>query len=105
RKQQKEIERLHEQLGDKVVSISIDTDPNENEAKVMEHLNTYGYDWYFAVGTEGLAEKLVKEFGANVVNAPSAPVILICEDQKARILNFGIKSAGKLIEEVEKGCK
>jgi thiol-disulfide isomerase/thioredoxin len=104
RKQQDKIKELHEQAGDSVVSISIDTDPSEDESRVMEHVDRYGYNWFFAVDTEGFAKKLVSEFGINVVNAPSAPVVLICEDQNTRLLKFGVKNPDELKLEISKGC-
>jgi cytochrome oxidase Cu insertion factor (SCO1/SenC/PrrC family) len=91
-------------LDDNVVHISIDTDPNEDEDIVKQHVSTYGFDWYFAVAPVEMTRALVDEFGFTIVNAPSAPVLLICEDQTTRFLPSGIKTASELSEEVNKGC-
>ncbi len=104
RKQQEKIKQLHEELGSSVISISLDTDPNEEESQVIEHQNRYGFDWLFAVSPVEVTQALIDEFSISVVNAPSAPVILICEDQSARLLKRGIKSAEELKQEIDKGC-
>ncbi|MFQ5815390.1 MAG: TlpA family protein disulfide reductase, partial [Candidatus Hydrothermarchaeaceae archaeon] len=84
--------------------ISLDTDPNEDEDRVRWHLETYGFDWIFAVSPIELTRALIDDYGIGVVNAPAAPVILICEDQSTRFLRSGIKPAGELLSEIEKGC-
>jgi thiol-disulfide isomerase/thioredoxin len=104
-RQQKEIAELKLSEGDAIIHISLDTDPNEDEAKVREHVERNGFDWYFAVAPIELTNALVEEFGLSVVNAPSAPVILISEDQSARLLRTGIKSADDLLSEIEMGVQ
>lgn len=103
-RQQQEIAKLHLSEGDAIIHISLDTDPNEDEAKVREHVQSNGLDWYFAVSPIELSQALIEEFGFSVVVAPVAPVILICPDQSARLLGSGVKSADKLLAEVAKGC-
>ncbi len=102
--QQKKIRELKAREGDAIVHLSLDTDPNEDEAKVRQHLQTHGFDWYFAVSPIELTKALIDEFGLGVVNAPSAPVVLICEDQSVRFLRSGVKPAEELLSEVKKGC-
>jgi thiol-disulfide isomerase/thioredoxin len=104
KRQQDKIKELHEDIGDSVISISLDTDPNEAEAQVRGHANRHGYDWYFAVSPVEMTKALIDEFGIGVVNAPSAPVVLICEDLSSRFLKGGVKSADELKSEIEKGC-
>lgn len=101
KRQQDEIKKLHDEVGDAVVSISLDTDPNEDEAKVTGHANRYGYDWIFAVSPAGVTRALIEEFTVSIVNAPGAPVVLICGGQSARMLGSGVKSADKLKSEIE----
>lgn len=104
KKQQDQVKKLHKEVGDSVVSVSVDTDPTEDEKKVLQHLERYGYNWLYAVDRGGFAQQLVDEFGLNVVNAPSAPVVLICANQEARLLRFGVKKSQELQTEIEKGC-
>ena len=105
RRQQQEVKELKSREVDAIIHISLDTDPNEDEAKVKEHSETYGFDWYFAVAPIELTNDLIDEFGLAVVNAPGAPVMLICEDQSSRLLRSGVKSADDLLEEIQKGCQ
>ena len=102
--QQKKIKELHEELGDVFVSISLDTDPNEDAAKVKEAAEERGFDWYFVVSPVELTQALIDQFGVSVVDAPAAPVILVCENGSARLLKRGIKSVQDLKGEITKGC-
>ncbi len=104
-RQQMEIAKVREREGDAIVHISLDTDPNEDVSKVREHIERNGLDWYFAVSPIELTRALIDEFGLEVVNAPSAPVVLICEDQSARLLRSGVKRVDDLLAEIEEGCQ
>ena len=101
---QKNIHKLLEEVGDKVVSISLDTDVNEDENTVKAHINNNNFDGLYAISSKELTESLIDQFGVGVVNAPSAPVVLICEDQSARLLQRGLKSIDELKEELSRGC-
>ena len=102
--QQRKIRELHQEIGDAVISISIDTDPNEDESTVQEYLTLHGFNWFFAVSPVDVTRSIIDEFGIGVVNAPAAPVVLVCKDQSARLLGRGVKSAAELKLEIEKGC-
>ncbi|MBI3040141.1 MAG: redoxin family protein, partial [Chloroflexi bacterium] len=52
--QQKEIKKLAENEGEAIVHISLDTDPNEDAARIKEHIERNGLDWYFAVSPREL---------------------------------------------------
>jgi len=104
RKQQEQIQELHEELGDSFISISINTDPNEDADKVQEYLDRYEFGWRYALSPIENTQLLIDEFGVAVVNAPSAPVVLICEDQTARLMPRGLKRPEELSREMAKGC-
>lgn len=103
-RQQKEMGKLKAREGDAIIHISLDTDPNEDEMRVRKHVETNGFDWYFAISPLELTQALIDEFGLSFVSAPSAPVILICEHQSTRFLRSGVKSADELLSEINKGC-
>ena len=103
-KQQKEFKKLHEEMGDDIVSISLNVDSNEDESRIREHIARNGFDWYYAVSPPELTRLLIQQFGTAIVTAPAAPVILICEDHSARLLRRGFKSSGRLKEELARGC-
>jgi len=95
-KQQKETKKLEAELGDAIVSISLDTDPNEDESLLRKHIEDNGFDWYYAISPTELTKELIKDFGVEIVNAPSVPVILICEDGSVHKLDRGFKNVEKL---------
>ncbi len=101
KKQQDEIMKLIAD-GDDSVHVSIDTDPNEDEAKVAAHVNRYSYDWNFVVFPIEATRYLIEEFGVDVVNAPKAPVIVVCPGGTSRLLGSGVKSAAELRKEIDK---
>lgn len=102
--QQNKVKQLHDELGDSFISISLDTDPNEDEDRIVEHLDRNGFDWRYAISPIDLTQSLIDDFGIGFVNAPSAPVILICEDGNARKLENGLKSVDVLKQEINRGC-
>lgn len=101
--QQREIGNLIA-AGDTSIHISLDTDPNEDDTLLLDHKKSNGFTWNYAVAPAEMSQSLVDEFGFRVVSAPTAPVILVCEDQSARLLGRGVKSASKLVEEIVAGC-
>ena len=103
-KQQKEIRKLHQDIGNDVISISLDVDPNEVEDLVRDHASRNGFDWLYAIAPPELTQALIEEFGHKIVAAPLSPIVLICEDQRARLLKRGVKKAEVLYEEIRRGC-
>ena len=99
--QQKVTKKFHEEVGDSVISISLDTDPNEDESRILEHIENNGFEWYYAVSPVELTRSLIDQFGFGIVNAPSVPMLLICNN-KAIMLDSGIKSVNELKKEVDK---
>ena len=80
----------------------MDTDPNEDAEQVKEHAISNEFDWIFAVSPIEMTKSLIEEFGSSVVNAPSAPVIIICSSEDARLLKRGVKTVNELKQEIEK---
>ena len=99
-KQQRETKKLDAELGDSVVSISLNTDPNEDEARLLQHTQENGFDWYYAISPSDMTRALIDDFGVEIVNAPSVPVVLICEDGSARKLDSGVKNVAELKAEL-----
>lgn len=102
-RQQKEMQRFALDGGD-AIHISLDTDPNEDKDLVRNHIIRNNFDWRFAVAPIEFTRAIIDEFGLGVVNAPAAPVILICEDGSSRFLGRGLKLAEDLSSELKKGC-
>ncbi len=102
--QQRQTKKLKELEGDTIVHISLDTDPNEDANTVLQHVETYGFDWYYAVSPIEMTRSLIGDYGTKVVFAPGVPMILICPDQSARLLPGGVKTPEKLLSEIGSGC-
>lgn len=103
-KQQKEIKKLHDLIGDDVVSVALDTDSNEEESKIKAHAERNGFDWNYVVSPPELTRKLIDTYGTSIVNAPSTPMILVCEDGSERFLGRGLKTASDLQAHLAQGC-
>lgn len=102
--QQRESQKLHERIGDDVVTIGLNVDQNEDAAQVREHAEEHGFDWRYAISPPQVTRSLTDEFGQSMANPPSAPVVLACPDGGARRLEDGVKEADVLESEVENGC-
>lgn len=101
--QQREIRSAEQSLGSAdVVSISLDIDPNEDEARVLGHIQRNGFTWRFAVAPTELSRQLRDMFGLNVLNPPSTPIVILDREQQPHLLRYGIKRADEIQAEVLK---
>lgn len=99
-------ERQSEQLSkvdESVTVVSLNTDPNEEAAKVREHAESNEFDWRFAVAPTEMTESLIDEFGTTVTNAPSTPIIVACDDEVAEFFS-GSQQSAKQIESAASEC-
>lgn len=96
--QQKEVDRLHEILGnrDDFVSLGINTDPNENSSQLSEYVKNNGFDWLYVVASSELINEIGELYGSQYLNPPSTPMLIIDRQGEAHLLPFGIKSAEEL---------
>lgn len=82
---------------DDVVAVSVNVDPNEDTEQVREHAAEHGFDWRYAVSPPSMTKALIEEFGPVVSNAPAAPVVRICPNGGASLVEGrGLKSADDL---------
>lgn len=103
-RQQEELVKFHEAVGDDVVSVTVNVDQNEDAGKVRRHLEEHGFDWRYAISPPAMTRSLVDQFGQSITVPPKAPVVLVCPDGNARRLADGVKSADTLRSEVDEGC-
>jgi len=85
-------ERLSNQLvgvAGEYTILGLNTDSNEDAAKVREYAEENDFGWRFAVAPTDLTDALVAEFGSTVVSAPSTPVIVVCGDGSTTFLSGG----------------
>jgi len=99
-RQQREMQALHQALGeqDDLISISLDIDPNENADVLKAHAGKNGLDWRFAVAPREVAREIGQLYGEQFLNPPSAPVLIIDRQGQAHPLPLGVKSAQTLQE-------
>ncbi len=102
-KQQNQVKALHEILGDRedFVSIGLDIDPNEDADALKEYTTRNGFDWIYAVSTEDVSRELSQLYGAQFLNPPSTPMLIIDRKGEAHPLPFGIKSADELLKALQ----
>jgi len=100
-RQQRELVRLHEQIGDAAVSVAIDVDLNEDEALLRKHAERNGFDWRYAVATPELARALADEFDNKFLNPPNVPMFLIDEEDSVHLLDFGQKNVDYLVQQIQ----
>jgi len=101
---QQEIRRVHEQLGGQaaeLVTISIDVDPNEDQAYLKAYVDQAGHDWAFAIAPAELSRALAAAYGDQVLNPPSTPLLIIDRNGTAQLLPFGPKTAADLLNALQ----
>lgn len=102
-KQQVELQKLHELM--EVVTISVNTDPNEDEQAVLQHIESNRFTGLYAVAPKEFTQSLIDEFGVGVVNAPSVPKILICPDGTTHFMKKGVTLVEQLQSEINTLCQ
>ena len=101
-KQQTEVVRFHDLLGerDDFISLGIDIDPNEDIVLLTGYVSKNGFDWLYVVASGEMIDEISLLYGPQFLNPPSTPMLLIDRKGNAHPLNFGIKSAEELINNV-----
>ena len=89
-------------LGDDVVMISIDGDPNENADVLRRYADTLGFDWRFAVAPREVMAALAGEYGSQFLYPPSEPMFAVTPTREPIQLEFGHKDEADLRAAVER---
>lgn len=98
KKQQGEVLKLKQELGDKVIYIGFDIDPNENMEKLKEYTASNNFDWVYSVVPSEVSNELAALYGNQFLNPPSTPMLIIDSEGEVHPLSFGIKSTEQLKE-------
>ncbi|POG55216.1 TlpA family protein disulfide reductase [Haloferax marisrubri] len=99
-RQQRELIEFHEAVGDDVLTVALDIDPNEDAEKVRTHAADHGFDWRYAVSPEPVTRSLTAEFGSSMASAPVVPMVRVCPGGSATRLKDGHKTTAFLRERV-----
>lgn len=96
--QQQQVARLKDLLANRedLVSLGIGVDPNEDEALLASHVEKHGFDWMFAVAPTAVIDEISQLYGAQFLNPPATPMLIIDKQGNPHPLPFGIKSAEDL---------
>jgi thiol-disulfide isomerase/thioredoxin len=102
-RQQREVQALHEALGERedFISIALDIDPNEDAEALRNLAAKNEFDWLYAVAPMELAREFGELYGQQFLNPPSTPILLIDRHGEVHTLPFGVKSAAELQSRIE----
>ena len=83
--------------GDRVAYILLDVDPNETADALRQYRRRNGFTGIYAVANREVARALAAEFGDQVLNPPSTPMIVIGTDGRVTLTGFGEKSVDEIV--------
>jgi thiol-disulfide isomerase/thioredoxin len=99
RAQQGEVYRALDDLDpDRVAYVLLDVDPNETAAALADYRTQNGFTGTYAIAGRETARALAVEFGDQVLNPPSTPIILVGTDGRITLTDFGHKSSETIVE-------
>lgn len=103
KKQQTQVKQLHELLAGRgdFISIGLDIDTNENAADLKTYIENNGFDWTYAIASAEMAREISDLYGAQFLNPPSTPILIIDRNGIVHPMPFGIKSADELYQLIE----
>jgi hypothetical protein len=73
--------------------ILIDVDPSETAEALAAYRERNGFTGRYVVASTELARALVADFGDQVLNPPSTPMVVVGADGTVTLTPFGKKSA------------
>ena len=83
---------------DRVAYVLLDVDPNETGPALADYRTRNGFTGTYAVAGRDVARALAADFGDQVLNPPSTPMILIGTDGQVTLTAFGHKSADTVVQ-------
>ena len=99
-KQQNEVKQLHERLSgvDGFISIGLDIDINEEAQALKAYTENNQFDWLYAIAPVEVAREISELYGAQFLNPPSTPILIIDRSGEVHLMNFGLKTADELYD-------
>jgi len=83
---------------ERVAYVLLDVDPNETEAALADYRSQNGFTGTYAIAGRETARALAEDFGDQVLNPPSTPMILIGTDGRVTFTEFGHKSPETILQ-------
>lgn len=98
-------ERIEEALGridrSAVAYVVLTVDPSEDAGLLAAYRTQHEFDGLYAVAGRDLSRALAADFGDQVLNPPSTPVVLISPSGRVTLTDFGPKSADQIVSLVD----
>lgn len=99
RAQQGEFQSALDQLdSDRVAYVVLTIEPSETADQLASYKDQNGFEGSYAVAGTEVSAALAAEFGAQVLNPPSTPVIVVGTDGTVTLAPFGSKSVDQILE-------
>ena len=96
--QQRDVQAALARLpADRVVYVVLDVDPNEDASSLAEYQQAHGFDGRYAIAGDDLARALAADFGDQVLNPPSTPMLIVGTDGTVTPTDYGHKSADDIV--------
>ena len=89
---------MHDRLSDEdgFVSIGLDIDINEQAQDLKAYTDQHQFDWIYVISPVEVAREISELYGAQFLNPPSTPILVIDKDGEVHLMPFGVKSADEL---------
>ena len=84
-----------------IAYVVLTVDPSEDAAKLAQFRERNGFDGVYAVADKAVSRALAADFGDQVLNPPSTPVVLISPTGRVTLTDYGPKSAEKMLSLIE----
>ncbi len=89
-------------LGEDVVMVSLDGDPNESAQQLRRYADDLGFRWRFAIASREVMASLAQSFGNGVLYPPSDPMFVVTPKGAVHQLPGGHKDEQTLREAVQR---
>lgn len=89
-------------LGNDVLMVSLDGDPNENADLLKRYAESLGFTWRFAVATREVMASLSQAQGIEFLDPTTEPMFAVTTKGEVHRLKFGHKSETDLRDAVQR---
>lgn len=97
-KQEREVQKMLELLGerDDFINIAMDIDSNENAEALNAYIDENNLDWIFVIASTEIKRELGNRYTAELLNPPLVPMLIIDRNGDVYGLPYGVKKAEAL---------
>jgi thiol-disulfide isomerase/thioredoxin len=82
------------------INIGLDIDTNEKLADLKTYVAMNGFNWQYSVASPAVAHEIGNLYGAQFLDPPSTPMLIIDRQGEAHLLPFGVKSTQTLLNDL-----